>query len=61
VKNVGILKIELNRMAKDFKLNILNFFFQKEIWLRNGKISTIENANLLVACSLKKKSRFNII
>jgi len=61
VKNVGILKIELNRMAKDFKLNILNFFFQKEIWLRNGKISTIENANLLVACSLEKKSRFNII
>jgi hypothetical protein len=45
MKNVGILKIELNRMAKDFKLNIL-IFFQKGIWLRNGNFSTIENANL---------------
>ncbi len=53
MKNVGILKIQFNRMAKDFKLNILIFFFQKGIWLRNGKIPTIKNANL-VACSFKK-------
>jgi hypothetical protein len=53
MKNVGIFLIEFNRMAKDFKLNIL-ISFQKGIWLRNGKNSTIENANLLVACSLKK-------
>jgi hypothetical protein len=31
VKNVGILKIELNKMAKDFKLNILNFFSKRNL------------------------------
>jgi hypothetical protein len=31
VKNVGILKIELNKMAKDFKLNILKFFSKRNL------------------------------